>query len=82
MAVGRARDTGSAPSRPKSGSDNLRPMRNAHTQTAATRRPISRREYERHLAVYLLTNLCLESDLSRQFERLRLPEPAPSRKSA
>ena len=45
---------------------------------------MSRGDYERHLAVYLLTNLCLETDLSREFGHLRLPESAAarSRKSA
>jgi hypothetical protein len=40
---------------------------------------MSRGEYEQHLAIYLLANLCLETDLSREFGRLRLPEPAASR---
>ncbi len=40
---------------------------------------MSRGDYDRHLAAYLLTNLCLETDLAREFERLRLPEPAASR---
>ena len=59
-------------------------MRNANTQIAVASSPLSRADYERHLVVYLLTNLCLETELSREFARLRLTESADprSRKSA
>jgi hypothetical protein len=38
-------------------------------------------DYRRHLSLYLLTNLCLDTDLSRGFERGRIPEPLGARGS-
>jgi hypothetical protein len=54
---------------------------NAVATTEATKRVLTLADYRRHLSLYLLTNLCLDTDLSRGFERGRIPEPLGARGS-